>query len=75
MPTTPMIRLARSIPTRFSSMTRSDIPTTIAKVVELSASSMNIKIAVTPHGVTMIGMASGVTAGVWPAWPMAMPDG
>ena len=59
-----MICLAKSIPIRFKSITRSNIPTIVGSIFESPpASSAKNKIAVTPQGVTMVGMARGVTAG------------
>ena len=68
MPTRAMICLARSIPIRFKSMTRSSIPMTFVNILESSyANSAKNNIAVTPQGVTMIGMANGVIAGLYQA--------
>jgi hypothetical protein len=56
--------LPREMPTRLSSITRSNSAMTIASNPGSSyAKSATNKIAVTPQGVTMIGVANGVIAG------------
>jgi hypothetical protein len=60
-----MIGLTRSIPARFNSMIRSNIPTTVDCIIKSPLdSSAKKRSAVTPQGVTMVGMASGVIAGI-----------
>ena len=63
-PSNAMICRAKSMPIRFNTMVSTRNPTMAAIIaVSPAASPMNTKIAATPQGVTIIGIASGVTAG------------